>query len=81
MEKNLLIDYIKSKYVSKHIYNFIKDKNFAKKLFFYSKCLQNKLDINYSYCYKKNLNDLHFDLNDYLYQNEKKYEKELLKKK
>ena len=75
-----MISEIKSKYVLLHIYDFIKDKNFAHKLIFYSKKYQNKLDINYSYCYEKYLDELHFDLNDFLYTDENKYKKDILKK-
>ena len=71
---------IKSKYILIHIYNCIQDKNFAQKLFLVSKNFQNKLDINYSYCYEKYLDELHFDYNDFVYKDEVKYEKDLLRK-
>ena len=64
-----------------HIYNFIEDKNFPHKLLFYSKTYQNRIDINYSYCYKKYLKELHFNLNDFLCQNVKGYKKDILRKK
>ena len=76
-----MISGIKSKYMLMHIlYNFIEDKNFAHKLFLHSKYYQNRIDINYSFCYEKYLNELHFHLNDFLYQNEKGYKKDILRK-
>ena len=63
------------------IYNFIEDKNFAHKLLFYSKKYQNKLEINYSYCFKKYFDELLFDLNEFLYKDEDKYKKDILRKK
>ena len=75
-----MIPEIKSKYMLMHIYNFIKNKNFSHKLLIHSKKYQNKLELNYSYCYKKYLNELHFDLKDFLYQNEKEYKKDILRK-
>ena len=44
---------IKSKYVLKNLYNYIKDKYFELKIFAYSKKFQNKFDINYSYLLQK----------------------------
>ena len=63
-----MISEIKSKYMLMHIYNFIEDKHFPHKLLFYSKKYQNRIEINYSYCYKKYLDELHFYLNDFLYK-------------
>ena len=81
MENKGMISEIKLKYILMHIvYNFIEDKSFAHKLFFHSKKYQNKLDINYSYCYEKYLDELHFDLKDFLCQNEKRYKKDILRK-
>ena len=74
-----MISEIKSKYILMHIYNFISDKNFPLKLLFYSKKYQNKLEINYSYCYEKYLEELHFKLNDFLYKNEDEYKKDILR--
>ena len=70
MESKGMISKIKSKYILIHIYNFVPNKNFPLKLLFYSKKYQNKLEINYSYCYEKYLEELHFDLNDFLYKDE-----------
>ena len=79
--ENKKISKIKSKYILMRIYNFIQDKKFPHKLLFYSKKYQNRIDINYSYCYEKYLKELHFDLNDFLYQNVKGYKKDMLRKK
>ena len=75
-----MISEIKSKYMLMRIYNFIEDKNFPHKLLLHSKKYQNRIEINYSYCYKKYLDELLFDLNDFLYQNEKEYRKDILRK-
>ena len=72
---------IKSKYMLLHIYNFIENKQFALKLFFHSKYFQKKLDINYSYCYEKYLDELNLNLKDFLHIYETKYEKDILRKK
>ena len=71
---------IKSKYILKHILNYIKIKKFQLLLFFYSKDFQNKLEINLSTLYKKYLSELDFDFNRYLHKDEKKYKKDILKK-
>ena len=81
MENQKLIHKINSKYILKHILNYIKDKNFQLKLFFYSKYFQTKLEINLLYCYKKYLDELGFDYNRYLYKKEDEYEKYILTKK
>ena len=76
-----MISQIKSKYIIKQIFNYIKDKNMELKLFSYSKYLQNRLSLKYYICYKKYLDEIKFDLNKYLYREEEKYnEKEILKK-
>ena len=75
-----MISEIKSKYMLMRVYNFIEDKNFAHKLLFYSKKYQNKLEINYSYCYEKYLEELHFDLNDFIHRYEDEYKKDILRK-
>ena len=75
-----MISNIKSKYVLLHIYKFIKDEHFALKLFFHSKYFQNKLDINYSYCYEKYLDELNFDLNVFLFKDENEYKKDILRR-
>ena len=80
MEYKGMISEIKSKYILLHIYNFIKDRHFIQKLFIHSENYKNRLDINYSFCYEKYLDKLHFNLNDFLYKNEEEYEKDVLKK-
>ena len=69
---------IKSKYILKHILNYIEDKNFQLKLFFHSKYFKNKLEINLLSCYKKYLDELGFDFKRYLYKEEDEYEKDIL---
>ena len=80
MEKKKKIYGIQSKYILKNIFNLIPDKQFALKLLSHSKKFQKKLDINYLYCYKKYLDELHFDLNEYLYKSEELYEKGILRR-
>ena len=75
-----MISKIKSKYVLLHIYNFIEDKHFTLKLFCHSKNYQNKLDINNSYCYKKYLDELNFNLKDFIFKNGIEYKKDILRK-
>ena len=70
---------IKSKYILKHRYDYIQDELFPQKIFFHSKIFQNKIEINYSYCYKKYLEELNFDLTKYLYKDEEMYEKDILR--
>ena len=73
-----MIHEIKSKYILKHILNYIEDKNFQLKLFFLSKYFQNKLEINLLFCYKKNFYELGFHFERYLYKEEDKYVKDIL---
>ena len=80
MEKKKIIYGIQSKYILKNIFNLIPDKQFALKLLSHSKKFQKKLDINYLYCYKKYLDELHFDLNEYLYKYEELYVKGILRR-
>ena len=55
MENKGTINEIKSKYILKNIFNYIQNKNYKTKLFFYSKYFRKKLNINYSLCYQKYL--------------------------
>ena len=71
---------ISSKYVTKNIFRFIPVKHFEHKLFPYSQKLQKKFEINYSDCYKKYLDELDFDLSQYLFKPERKYEKYILRR-
>ena len=80
MENQRLISKIRSKYILKHIFNHIEDKNTDLKLFSYSKCFQKKLDLDFSLCYKKYLEALNFDLKEYLFKYEEKYEKGIFEK-
>ena len=75
-----MISDIKSKYILKHALNYIPDRHYELKLFSYSKNLQNKYDISYSFCYEKYLNNLTFYLDRYLYEDEdeKEYKPALL---
>ena len=50
-----MIHKIKSKYILKHILNYIEGKNFQLKLFFHSKYFQTKLEINLLSCFIKNI--------------------------
>ena len=47
MEYQGIIDKIKSIYIIKNIFNYIKDNKIPLKLFIYSKYFQNKLNIKY----------------------------------
>ena len=77
MEEQNLIKKIKSPYILKNIFNYIKDNNFKLKLFIHSKLFQNKLDLTIIYK-EKYLNKIGFDINEYLH---KKYEEDNLIKK
>ena len=63
-----------------NLFNYTPDKNIERNLFCYSKYFQNKLDINFFYCYSKYLEAIGFDLNDYLYEDEEYYQKGILSK-
>ena len=67
MENNHQINKIKSSYIIKNIFNFIKEDNFQMKLFFYCKLLQNKLDIKLIDYKEKYIDKLCFDINKYLH--------------
>ena len=59
MEKSSIIDKIKSKYITEIIFDYIKDKTFKYKLFFYSKLFRRKFNLNldqYIYYYIEKLN-------------------------
>ena len=78
MEEDGMIYHIKSKYILKHILNFIGDKNYPLKLFFHSDSFQKKLDINLSSFYKKCLNAIGFDIYEFLCKYEDNYQKGFL---
>ena len=81
MENQGIINKIKSKYIFKNIFNYIKDNNIERKLFKYSKYFQNKLNINYIDCKEKYLKNIGFNINEYLYISEEKFEKNILNTK
>ena len=87
MEDQELIKKIKSPYILKNIFNYIKDNNFKLKLFIHSKLFQNKLDLTIMYK-EKYIDQIGFDINEYLHKEEdqednliKKYNNFLLEKK
>ena len=75
MENKNILDKISSLYITKNIFDYIKDENFKLKLFLYSKYFQKKLNINYTLCYEKYINKFGFDLNNYLYIDEEEFDK------
>ena len=78
MENKELIKEIRTLYIIKNIFNYIKDNNFKFKLFFYSKQFQNKLDIKLIDYKEKYINKIGFNINNYLH---KEYEDDNLVKK
>ena len=57
MEKESILEKIKSKYILENIFDYVKDENFKFKLFVYSKKLQKKFDLkllDYKNIYLKN---------------------------
>ena len=80
MENQGIIYKIKSIYVIRNIINYIKDNEFQK-IFIYSKYFQNQLNIEYIDAKEKYLNNIGFDINEYLYIDKEKYEKNILNKK
>ena len=79
MENHRLIFAIKSKYILMHILSYSYDKNIQLKLFEYSKLFQNRLKISFANCKQNYLEEIGFDLNNYLYK--KTYEETSLEKK
>ena len=68
MEKESILEKIKSKYNLENIFDYIKDENFKFKLFVYSKKLQKKFDLkllDYKNIYLKNRINLFEFLSDY----------------
>ena len=78
MENEGIINKIKSVYIIKNIFNYVKDHNLQLKLFIYSKYFQNKLNIKYIYK-ERYLNKIGFNLDDYLHIDYYEYEKDILK--
>ena len=81
MENQGIIDKIKSVYIIKNIFNFIKNSSFQLKLFIYSKYFQNKLNIKLIDYKEQYLKKLKFNLELYLYSKEQKNNVDLLKQK
>ena len=81
MENQGIIDKIKSVYIIKNIFNFIKNSNYQLKLFIYSKYFQNKLNIKLIDYKEQYLKKLKFNLELYLYSKEQKNKVDLLKQK
>ena len=81
MENQGIIDKIKSVYIIKNIFNFIKNSSFQLKLFIYSKYFQNKLNIKLIDYKEQYLKKLKFNLELYLYSKEQKNKVDLLKQK
>ena len=73
-----LIDNIKSSYILKDIFNYIKDKMFKYKLFLYSKKIQKKYGINYVEINEKYLIKIGFDIDEYLYIEPELFKKDYL---
>ena len=67
MENQPLINKIKSLYLAKDIFNYIKDKNFPIKLFLYSHYFQRKFNIKHIYL-EKYLHKINFKLEDCMHQ-------------
>ena len=68
MEKESILEKIKSKYILENIFDYVKDENFKFKLFVYSKKLQKKFDLkllDYKNIYLKNRINLFEFLSDY----------------
>ena len=51
-----------------HILNYIQAKNFREKLFIISKSIQNRINLNYSVCKQKYLEEIGFYINQYSYK-------------
>ena len=81
MDNQGIINKIKSVYIIKNIFNFIKDSNFQLKLFKYSKFFQNKLNIKLVDYKGQYLEKLKFNLEPFLYAKEDKYNIDLLNNK
>ena len=66
MENQDLINKIKSKYIFKYIFSFIKDSNFKLKLFIHSKSYQNLFELKKISYIEAFLKKIGFNLNNYL---------------
>ena len=72
---------IKSLYVLKDIFAYIRNENFPQKLFIHSKYFQKKLDLKFGYYKGKYLQKIGFDISEYLYIGQEQYQKDILTKK
>ena len=83
IENKSLLEKIKSKYIINNLLSFILDKSFFLKLFFYSKSLQNKVNIQL-YDYIEEYFNKRIKWEDYLYPinyDDYKYKIDFLKNK
>ena len=67
MENQGVIYKIKSSYILKWIFTYIKDKNLQFKIFIYSKCIKKKLNIQIIDYKQKYLQKIGFDIFKYLH--------------
>ena len=81
MENQGVIYKIKSVNIIKNIFSYIRDNKIQLKLFIYSKYFQSKLNLKYIDAKEKYLKNLGFNINEYLFIEEEKYEYNLLNKK
>ena len=81
--ESIEITKIKSSYIIKNIFNFIKDKNFKVKLFLYTKNkdLHNNLEIDFNDLKEKYLRKIGFYFNEYFHKTPKSFSKILLNEK
>ena len=78
MENEALINKIKSIYILKNLFNYIKDKNFKYKLFFHSQHFQQKFDMNLIEFKEKYLEKVGFVLDKFIYIENYNYQKDYL---
>ena len=78
MANKELLKNIKSEYILKYIFDYIKDTYFPDKLFLFSKKFQQKLNLKLTGLKEKYLKRIGFDLNNYLIS--QRFEKDLLTK-
>ena len=81
MENGRIINRIKSIYIIKNIFNYIKDSNLQLKLFIYSKHFQNVFNIKLITYKEEYLKKIGFNFEDYLYSEVEDYERDFLREK
>ena len=74
MENQILMNKIKSTYILRNIFKYITDTNFPLKLFIYSTCFQNKIDIKLMYK-EKYIDKIGFDINKFFIYKKKNIKK------